>query len=178
MYDYFSAASDELAASTIDLTGGPGGPVHLPMQAREIIRLHGREALQELTKPRLQRAETGFYAVSTKGFDPVTDLGMIEATITGTDYEVLLNRPRHGREVAIRDSGGVQVLTISDELRAVLANTGSVELSAAARQFADEEGKPSGAPLLAHLLSELAALARGAIERNERLYCWICLLPL
>jgi hypothetical protein len=36
-----------------------------------------------------------------------------------------------------------------------------------------ENGFGNAAPI-ADLLSELSALARGAIERDERLYCWIC----
>jgi hypothetical protein len=67
------------------------------------------------------------------------------------------------------------VVTITDELRTVLANAGAAELSAAAEQFvaSGESGDPA---LLAHLLGELSALARGAIQRDERLYCWICVL--
>jgi hypothetical protein len=39
MYDYFSAASDESAAATIDMPGGPDGlGWRLPMPAAEIVR--------------------------------------------------------------------------------------------------------------------------------------------
>jgi hypothetical protein len=138
MYDYFSAASDAIAASALDMVGGPG-------------------------------------AFPTQGFDPVADLGTIEELLTGADFESLLTRPRHGRVVGARDGGERLVVTISDELRAVLANTGAAELSATAGQSVNDRGSGDAA-LLAHLLSELSALARGAIERDERLYCWICVL--
>lgn len=174
MYDYFSAASDELAASTIDVPGGPDGPgPKLPMPAAEIVKVHGHEGLRELLKPRLRLAETGFHVVATKGFDPTTDLGMIEGILTGVDFDEFLARPRTSHAVAERDGGERLVLTISDELRAVLANTGVTELSAAAGQWVTENGFGDAAPI-ADLLSELSALARGAIERDERLYCWIC----
>ena len=175
-FDYFSATSDELAASTIDMLTGPGGPAYLPMPVREIIELYGREGLRELMKPRVRLAETGFYAVKTKGFDPVADLGTIEEILTRTDFEALLARPRHGHVLAERNGSEQLVVTISDELQAVLANAGVAELSAAAGQWANDRHHSDDAAPLAHLLSELSALARGANERNERLYCWICVL--
>jgi hypothetical protein len=177
MYDYFSAASDELAASAVGMRGGPGGPVHLPMPVREILRLHGREGLSEMLKPRLQQAESGFSVVSTKGFDPGADLEAIEEILTGTGFEAFLERPRHGYIVAERDNGQELVLTISDETQAVLAGASSEDLSTAAEQWSSQDGRLSNidAAPLAHLLGELSALARGASEHDEHLYCWICL---
>jgi hypothetical protein len=182
IFDYFSAASDELAASAIDIPVGPGGPLPpLPMPVAEIVRLRGREGLRELQRelsmPRLHRAETGFWAVSAKGFNPVTDLGTIEEILTGIDFGTLLDRPRNGDVIAERNNNCKLVVTISDELQALLADTGAAELAAAAGQWAKVNGSDSGdAAVIAHLLSELSALARGANVRKERLYCWICVL--
>jgi hypothetical protein len=60
MYDYFSAVSDESAATTIDLPGGPDGVgAKLPMSVPEIVRRYGRDGLREFLRPRLRLAETG-----------------------------------------------------------------------------------------------------------------------
>ncbi|MEU6324868.1 hypothetical protein [Streptomyces sp. NPDC047009] len=172
MYDYFSAASDELAAATIDAPGGPDGAgPQLPVA--EIVKLHGHEGLRELLRPRVRQAETGFHVVATKGFDPTTDLGMIEAILTGVDFEDLLARERTSHVVAERDGGQGLVLTISDELQACLARSGVTELRAAAAQWVESNGFGDAGPL-GDLLSELSLLARGATERGERLYCWVC----
>jgi len=174
MYDYFSADSDELAAATIDVPGGPAGSGPAPpMPVREIIRRHGREALSELMKPRVRLAETGLHVVATKGFDATSDLGMIEEFLSGIPYDTILARPRTSHVLAERHDGENLVLTISDELRQVLAASSATELSAAAERFIEWNGRGNAwAP--ADLLIELSALARGAIERGEHLYCWVC----
>lgn len=174
MYDYFSAASDESAATTIDMPGGPDGAgANLPMPVPEIVRRYGRDGLRELLKPRLRLAETGFHVVATKGFDPTTDLGAIEEILTGADFDDFLARPRTSHIVAERDGGERLVLTISDELQDVLAKVEPAELTAAARHCAEEQGF-GDADAIDGLLHELAELARGAQRRGERLYCWIC----
>jgi hypothetical protein len=176
LFKYFSASSDEVATSVIDRLGGPGSGPPFPMPYPQYVRLHGIEAARELTKPRLwQASETGLYIVDTKGFDPVADLGEIEETLTGTDFETLLHRPRHGEVLAERDDGAVLIITISDELQSILANAATPELTAAATQWLERRGQADERAILAHLLGELSALARGATERNERLYCWSCL---
>src|SRR5215469_8966777 len=115
MYDYFSADSDELAAATIDVPGGPAGSGPAPpMPVREIIRRHGREALSELMKPRVRLAETGLHVVATKGFDATSDLGMIEEFLSGIPYDTILARPRTSHVLAERHDGENLVLTISD----------------------------------------------------------------
>lgn len=174
MYDYFSAASDESAATTIDLPGGPDGAgALLPMPVPEIVRRYGRDGLRELLRPRLRLAETGFHVVATKGFDSTTDLGAIEGILTGVDFDEFLARPRTSHVVAERDGGERLVLTISDELQGVLATVEAAELTAAARRWVEEQGS-GDTDVLGGLLHELAELARGAQRRGERLYCWIC----
>ncbi|MGI5143566.1 MULTISPECIES: hypothetical protein [unclassified Streptomyces] len=123
MYDYFSAVSDESAATTIDLPGGPDGVgAKLPMSVPEIVRRYGRDGLREFLRSRLRLAETGFHAVATKGFDSTTDLGAIEGILTGVDFDEFLARPRTSHAVAERDGGERLVLTISDELQALLTS--------------------------------------------------------
>ncbi|WP_437097432.1 hypothetical protein [Streptomyces sp. enrichment culture] len=174
MYDYFSAASDESAATTIDLPGGPDGAgAKLPMPIPEIVRRYGRDGLRELLRPQLRLAETGFHVVATKGFDSTTDLGAIERILTGVDFDEFLARPRTSHVVAERDGGERLVLTISDELQCVLARVEASELTAAARLWVEEQGS-GDTDVLGGLLHELAELARGAQRRGERLYCWIC----
>ncbi|GAA3503341.1 hypothetical protein GCM10019016_104510 [Streptomyces prasinosporus] len=166
MYDYFSAASDESAATTIDLPGGPDGAgAQLPMPVPEIVRRYGHDGLRELLRPQLRLAETGFHVVATKGFDSTTDLGAIERILTGVDFDEFLARPRTSHAVAERDGGERLVLTISDELQGVLARAEAAELTAAARRWVEEQGS-GDTDVLGGLLHELAELARGAQRRG------------
>jgi len=172
-YKYFAAASDEMAASTIDLPGGPdgAGTQPLPMPLPEIMERYGPDGLREFAKPRLRLAETGFSVVGTKNFDSTSDLAVVEGILSGVGFDDFLARPRTSQVVAERDGGDCLVLTISDESRDVLAKAGAVELPEAARRWVELQG--SGDPeSLTGLLHELAELARGAQLRGERLYCW------
>ncbi|GGM23468.1 hypothetical protein GCM10010129_79830 [Streptomyces fumigatiscleroticus] len=174
VYEYFSATSDESAATTIDVPGGPDGTgAQQELPVREIVRRYGRDGLRESLRPPLRLAETGFHVVATKGFDSTTDLGAIEGILTGIDFEVFLARPRTSHVVAERDGGERLVLTISDELQGVLARAVASELTAAGRHWVKVWGS-GDADAIGGLLHELAELARGAQQRGERLHCWIC----
>ncbi|MBK6013979.1 hypothetical protein [Streptomyces sp. MBT53] len=128
MDDYLSAASDESAAATIDLPGGPGA--QLPMAVPEIGRLPGRDGLRELLRPRLRLAETGFHVVATKGFGD-RDRGRLRR-VPGTAPDL----PRRGE----RDGVERLVLTIGYELQGVLARLEAAESTAAARRRVKEQG--------------------------------------
>jgi hypothetical protein len=174
MYSYFSAASDESAATTIDVPGGPDGAgAPLPMPVPEILRRFGRDGLREYLMPQVRLAETGFYVVATKGFDSTSDLGAIEGILAGVDFDEFLARPRSSHVVAERDEGECLVLTISDEFQGVLAGAEAGALAVAARRWIEERGS-GDADIIRGLLQELAELARGAQQRDERLYCWVC----
>ena len=145
--DYFSAPSDEAAATAADVPGGP------------------RAA-----------SAPGFEVVELKGIEPVVQLGTLEAILTGVDYDVVTRNLRQGHAVAVRRDGEVLVVSLTDELRAALADVTESRLHEAAVSWSETEEfrgltEPS---IVAEALVELAGLARRATARDERLYCWVC----
>ena len=83
LYDYFAAASDEQAAATIDLAGGPGGAEPFSPELDAAIRTGDRAALERLMLPRVRVSEHGLEVLSVKGIDPVVRMGTLEALLTG-----------------------------------------------------------------------------------------------
>jgi len=152
LFDYFSAESDETAASTIDLLGGPGA--------------------QQAGTP----DDVPFDTVSVKGIDPVVQLGTLEALLTGRDYGQIVAGPRAGNSLAVRDGGERVVVTLTDELQDALADSNDGQLTSVAVPWSQtEEFWGRGDPqVLTSLLHELAGLARRARSKGQRLYCWIC----
>jgi len=148
LYDYFSAPSDQAAASTIDRVGGPGAPSD--------------------DRPPLPPFDT----IPTRGIDPQVNLDTLEALLTGRAPE---ENSRAGEPLVARDGYEVMVVTLSDELQAALADANEERLAAVAGQWLriDELDRYPLPMDLASWLGELAALARRARDRSERLYCWI-----
>ena len=145
LFDYFAAPSDELAATTIDVLGGPDGD-----------------------------SELQFETVPLKGLDPVVQLGELESLMTGVDYETIADGPRSGHAVAIRDEGERLVLTITDELQAALAEATDDRLREVAEPWSRTFWGDPDPNDVATVLGWLATLARSARSRDERLYCWVC----
>jgi hypothetical protein len=122
LYDYFVASSDDEAAATIDLTGGPGGPPPpLPMPVREIVAEYGQDGLRRFLRPAVRRSASGVLALHMKGLDPL-QLSEVEELLTDVSYDVICHRPRCGHVVAERDGGEKLVLTVNDEMRDALAD--------------------------------------------------------
>jgi hypothetical protein len=165
LFDYFSAASDEAAASTIDLVGGPGAPLAEPSRTG-------------MANAHLTGASGGapFDTVDAKGIDPTVQLWKLEALLTSRDYDQIAVGPRAGKALVIRDEGEGAVVTLTDELQDALATADGAQLASVAVPWSQtEEFWGQGDPqILAALLHELAELARRARGRDERLYCWIC----
>jgi hypothetical protein len=159
LFDYFSAGSDKAAASTIDRLGGPGASPAGPSGA-QAGALEGAP----------------FDTVPLKGIDPLVQLGTLEALLTGRDYELIVAGSRAGHPLAVRDGGACMVVTLTDELQAVLAESDHDQLAIAAEPWSrTEEFWGRGDPeVLADVLRELAELARRAHGRDERMYCWVC----
>lgn len=67
LFDYFSAASDEVAASTISLPAGPGRPAAQPGRSGFKIR--------RASPPK----QPAFDTVPAQGIDPLVQLGTLEA---------------------------------------------------------------------------------------------------
>jgi hypothetical protein len=152
LFDYFSAASDEAAASAIGLLGGPG-------------------AASAGTQ-----SGSSFDTVPAKGIDPLVQLGTLEALLTGRDYERVVAGPRAGHVLATQDGGERLVVTLTDELQAALADADNAQLASVAVPWSQtEEFFGRGDPqILTGLLHELAELARRARTKDERIYCWVC----
>lgn len=168
LYDYFAAATDEAAASAIDRVGGPGVPAASGASPkRGFLR---RRAVEEGSLP-----SPAFDTVSTKGIDPVVQMGTLEELLTGRDYDSVMADERCGKDLAVRDGGERLVLTMTDSLTAALAEADEGRLAAVAEPWAQTEeffGSATGADLLP-LLRDLAALASRGRAQNYRLYCWV-----
>lgn len=116
--------------------------------------------------------------VELKGVEPVVAMGILESLLTQQPYEVVVENPRQGLQVADHDDG-VFVMAMTSELQTALATAERVVLHQAASRWAenpelavtDEEDLDA----LTEGLVELAALARRASARGEYLYCWMCL---
>ena len=145
--DYFSAASDEAAASAFDYLGGPA-------QARGDA--------------------PAFDTLEAKGVDPVVNLGMLESIITGRSWREIFDKPEHGTVLVHDDEGCRLVVTVSEELRALLTVAAPGQLAEWVIPWSQTEEFRGASPgSLAPFLGELAALARRASARGEHLYCLI-----
>ncbi|MCW2931738.1 MAG: hypothetical protein JWM19_2700 [Actinomycetia bacterium] len=147
--DYFSAPSDEAAASVLDRPGGPvAGPVPLP-----------------------------FDAVESKGLDPHVVMGKLEEALTGQDYWAVTTDPQYARVILARGDGGPWVFKVSSRLQAALAAADGITLARAAVEWSQaEELQINGvSPDMSGILEDLAGLARRAAAKEEHLYCWVSL---
>ena len=146
--DYFSAPSDEAAASVFNRPGGPAQPLG--------------------DAPPLDTLES-------KGIDPAVKLGKLEAIITGQSWRDVFAKPSHGKTLAHDDEGYLLVCTVSVELQALLVAATPGQLAEWAVPWSQtEEFRGAKPDSLTWFLDELAALAGRASARDERLYCWIC----
>lgn len=176
LYDYFTAGSDDEAAAMLDMVAGPAGSAPASTEVAEAL-LHGnRSAIEPLTLPRVRTCPRGWSVLSLDGVDPVVRLGVLEELLTGTPFDTILDRGRHGKPVAIRDTGERLVLTMTDEFRDLMATVDPHRLDTAVAAWAlseefDGEADPSA---LRNAATELTRLARQAVGAGHRLYCWIC----
>ena len=166
LYDYFAAVDDRLAATVIDLDGGPttasqpGSPPRRPFRRKTSTPV-GTVALD---------------IVADTGIDPFVQMATLEALLTDRTYDEVLGDVLHHRVVAERNSGAVQVVTLTDVLTRALADADDDRLAAVAIPWSRTDEFLGGADPteLAILLQELAALTRRARDRGERIFCWAC----
>jgi hypothetical protein len=165
LFQYFSASDDEEAAAAINMPGGPGRPV----PAESARSGWKRRRAVPATAPVFDIALTG-------GFDPVVQMGTLEAELTGRDYDEITAGPRPGYTVARTDDGQRLVIALTDELTEALAGADVQQLRSAAEPWSrtDEFFGHGDPDILADALSEMAGLAR-ASAGNRRLYCWVCI---
>jgi hypothetical protein len=151
LFDYFSAPSDEIAATAINRIGGPSAP-------------------SEDTPPL-----PPFDTLQSKGIEPAVMLGKLEALLTGRDYKEIFGGPRAHKALAIEDGGEQVVETLTDELQTALVGADNERLAAVVVPWSEiEEFQGANPEGLARWLGEFAELARRAQKRGERLYCWVC----
>jgi hypothetical protein len=150
--DYFSAASDEAAASALDRVGGPAQPAAGPSPLPP------------------------FDTFQSKGLDPYVIMGQLEEALTGQDYRVITASPQYARKVTERGAKGPWVIKVSRPLQAALAQAAGDELARAAGEWSRAEEVHGASPEdMIRLLEDLCGLARRATAKDEHLYCWVCL---
>lgn len=146
IYDYFSAASDDLAVTVLTVDGGPTAE------------------------------GSGFDTASEGGIDPVVQLGTLESLLTGTPYDDVTEDPRAGLNLAMSEDYDQIVITVTDALATALAAVDDARLAEVAVPWSQTDELAGADPAdLAGFLRELAALARGAEASGHRLYCWVCI---
>jgi hypothetical protein len=174
--DYFVAADDAAAAATIDIAGGPGGKIPLPMSFAQLVAKYGHEGARAFLAPKVRLSVHGFQVVSTKNFAPFTELATVEAALTGEDWNEVLRRSPE--PVAMRDEGECVVLPLGEPTCAALIGAAETALSEAAlavvRDATPPGREPGDSSPIVELLGQLRELARGAAEREEQVYCWVC----
>lgn len=152
LIDYFLAPSDEAAALTLTLDGGP-------MSLGDSV------------------GEPRFPTVSDSRIEPVVALGTLTMLMTGQDFDDILDDPTHGRLITQHDSNERMVLGVSDTLIDALAGASTEELDQVAHPWSQTEELVciiAEAHLRAFIHS-LADLAKTARSVNSSLYCWVCL---
>ena len=118
-------------------------------------------------------AEHGFTTVPAKWLDPAVVMGKLEELLTGRAFDEVAVEPRSGGAVAVEHGGELMVLTVTDGLRDGLAAAGELA-DVAVRWAGIEELDGSDADVLEDVLRQLKELAATAVEKDERLYCWVC----
>lgn len=152
---YFPAASDELAAATIDWVGGPqAGP----------------------KKRAFRKQEPGLLGVDGRGVDPVVELGMFEELLTGNTFDAQLVDPLSRPVVAVRDNGERLVLRIDDRFIEKLASVDPARIQELVVPWSEIEEFSGQASVsgLTELLMRLRGLSQHVVDSGGHAYCWIC----
>ncbi|RDI19488.1 hypothetical protein DEU38_118112 [Rhodococcus sp. AG1013] len=162
--DYFTAPSDEVAATALD------DLLDLDPDVVDAAQALYRTDPDEASRPRVQSASSGTPVLQAKRIEPGIALSRLEAALTGRTYEQVTAGPRRGSLVAAGEDGDAFVLTVADELRDALADLDSDAVTAAARVWIfDEAADPTEAS--APFIAALAELAAGAVARGDSIYC-------
>jgi hypothetical protein len=174
-FEYFSASSDDEAASVIDRFGGPGSratATPAPVSKHSFFRRTRLGVDVGPSGPSLP----GYDAVPATDIDPVVQLGTLEELLTGRPFDDILADPLTGRDIAVRDGGERLVVTINQAVSKALAAASDESLAAVAIPWAraEEFGGRVDPTNLAAFLRQLAGLARRSEAAGQQLYCWVC----
>jgi hypothetical protein len=160
-YHYFSAPSDEAAVATINRIGERVPP--WPFTIRTV-----RSSLF------VERSKDTY--VETKLVDPALVLRDLEALLTGREYKDVAG---YDGDLLVENEDDLLIVPLTDMISAALVDADDERLAAVVVPWSQigEFSGPREEPeelvrWLLPWLRELAALARRARERSERLYCW------
>jgi len=176
LYDYFAADSDGEAASVIDRVAGPSTRVRPEGTPPTRRGWFSRRPVDRSASGTQIRDTPSYETVPAKGIDPIIQMGTLEELLTGRPYDDITNDPRHGYLVADRDGGERLVVALTDSLAGSLADATSERLNDVAVPWAETEefwGQADPAAL-AEFLAKLAGLATRAQQKEQHLYCWVC----
>jgi hypothetical protein len=155
--DYFTAALNAQAAETIDWIGGPAYPPRPGGLARQS---------QLAARP----------TVSLPGIEPTTWMGKLEEVLTGRSFDDILQDPT-GQVIASQDGGGRVIIRLTARLQDAMASIDDATVDEVAAQWAAPDeyyGTGADPELAAGALRDLVRLVRAGRERDETLYCWVC----
>jgi hypothetical protein len=157
--DYFMAPTSQAAASVLDWVGGPAHP---PAGKRSLLR-------------RAQPAEPAYEVVSLPGVEPTVTLGQLDALMTRRSISDVIRDPDRN-SIASADGGERMVVPLGPRFEKALAATRDDHVPELARQWsqAEEFGGQANPEILADGIRELASLVRRGQDRQEHLYCWVC----
>lgn len=159
--DYFAATPEQAAA--VDIRTGPTGPADESAR-QDAFSVDGTTR----TPPRIEDV------LAVTGVEPTVTMATLEAILTGAeDMDII-----EGDVESIANGGpeGPWLVALRPQLQAALLLTPPGGWQAVAERWvATEElvGTPASAAV--SFLEELAALARRASDRGQRLYCWVSL---
>jgi hypothetical protein len=112
-----------------------------------------------------------FPAFFLKNFDPVVNLGNLEAFLTERSYDEVAGTPRQGEPITDTDGVDAFVVSVTDVLRDALAIAGPDAVQAAAQYLAStDELATWDEAVLIETVEGLAGLARQA--EDGHLYCY------
>ncbi|MER5179480.1 hypothetical protein ABT009_14115 [Streptomyces sp. NPDC002896] len=122
-------------------------------------------------------AAVGLPLLDAKGMDPYLLIGAAEALLTGTTFDEVAAQPRFNHLLGDPEAGSRWVVTLTDQLRDVLAEASTERLAAVAVPWSrTEEFNGSADPeILTDFLGRLADIARQARTQGHGLYCWVSL---
>jgi hypothetical protein len=120
---------------------------------------------------------------SATAFDTVrTEVGpemvvALEELLTGVSYQDNTPDLMDGRILVSHDDDDLFLLTVVAEAQVALAEADGRRLAELATRWSQVEeltGQHNDSEMLLRILRDLQGLARRAIDRGERLYCWMC----